>query len=254
MKETLTKQEIKREWEENSVDEGSPRMAMVATNPDEQSVESPRTVITARRHVRTITTAGHIPRRWLIRNQTHPIISNRSGNSSIIDRWMNKDSKLDRARFKKSNSKIKHVNKNSQTYVQISHTEAEIQQQDRSREQRIVYLTSNGQEVRVVAEAVDPSTLTVKETVRYETSESDGTEADRIYAYPADGQQQLQRENHGIAVQAQERRVVQSANHQRYSPRETNQSSGGNGSTSRSYHQGSPVLVPTSEEYEVAPP
>ncbi|XP_016769884.2 box A-binding factor isoform X3 [Apis mellifera] len=252
MKETLTKQEIKREWEENSVDEGSPRMAMVGTNPDEQSVESPRTVITARRHVRTITTAGHITEMVVDPEPDSPD-NLQSQRQQQHHRSMDEQQTRSRT-FQEEQQQDQACKQNSQTYVQISHTETEIQQQDRSREQRIVYLTSNGQEVRVVAEAVDPSTLTVKETVRYETSESDGTEADRIYAYPADGQQQLQRENHGIAVQAQERRVVQSANHQRYSPRETNQSSGGNGSTSRSYHQGSPVLVPTSEEYEGGAP
>ncbi|PBC28653.1 GATA-binding factor A [Apis cerana cerana] len=253
MKETLTKQEIKREWEENNVDEGSPRMPMVGTNPDEQSIESPRTVITARRHVRTITTAGHITETVVDPEPDSPD-NLQSQRQQQHHRSMDEHGQQTRSRtFQEEQQQDQACKQNSQSYVQISHTEAEIQQQDRSREQRIVYLTSNGQEVRVVAEAVDPSTLTVKETVRYETSESDGTDADRMYAYPADGQQ-LQRENHGIAVQAQERRVVQSANHQRYSPRETNQSSAGNGSTGRSYHQGSPVLVPTSEEYEGGAP
>lgn len=62
---------------------------------------------------------------------------------------------------------------------------------------------------------------------------------------------QLRRES--LAIQAQERRVQSANAQQRYSPRESGQSSGGNGPSGRSYHQGSPVLVPTSEEYETAP-
>ena len=166
MKETLTKQEIKREWEENSVDEGSPRMAMVATNPDEQSVESPRTVITARRHVRTITTAGHITEMVVDPEPDSPD-NLQSQRQQQHHRSMDEQGQQTRSRtFQEEQQQDQACKQNSQTYVQISHTEAEIQQQDRSREQRIVYLTSNGQEVRVVAEAVDPSTLTVKETVR----------------------------------------------------------------------------------------
>lgn len=164
MKETLTKQEIKREWEENSVDEGSPRMAMVATNPDEQSVESPRTVITARRHVRTITTAGHITETVVDPEPDSPD-NLQSQRQQQHHRSMDEQQTRSRT-FQEEQQQDQACKQNSQTYVQISHTEAEIQQQDRSREQRIVYLTSNGQEVRVVAEAVDPSTLTVKETVR----------------------------------------------------------------------------------------
>lgn len=78
---------------------------------------------------------------------------------------------------------------------------------------------------------------------------------ERMYGYSSsEGQHQLRRDNLGIPVQVQDRRGQPPSGQQRYSPRESGQSSGGNGtSNSRSYHQGSPVLVATSEEYETAP-
>ncbi|XP_017789550.1 PREDICTED: uncharacterized protein LOC108571900 [Habropoda laboriosa] len=276
MKETLTKQEVKREWEENRGDEGSPRVITA----DEPSVESPRTVITARRHVRTITTAGHItetiaepdspdanamsshPANIQLQSQQH----HHPHHHQSVDQQSRPRAYQD-DRQHQQQQPDQGCKQTSQHFVQISQTEADIQQQHRSNEQRVVYLTSNGQELQMeVTETVDPSTLTIKETARYETPEPERSDADRIYGYASgDGQQQqqqqqqqqLRRENHhAIALQPQERRVPSSTGHQRYSPRENasggQSSGGGNGSTSgRSYHhQGSPVLVGSNEEYE----
>ncbi|XP_043591563.1 transcription factor GATA-6-like isoform X2 [Bombus pyrosoma] len=250
MKETLSKQEVKREWEDGRAEEDSPRVATA----DERSVDSSRSVITARRHVRTITTAGHITE----------TVAEPEADSQHHRRSVDDQAQQCRSRSYQDEQQQQQQDQGCKlSILQIAHTEAEMQQQQqqhaRSREQSLVYMTSNGQEVRVqVSETVDPSVLTVKDTVRYETPEPERTDADRMYAgYSADGQQQqMRRDNHAIAIQAvQERRVVQSAGgNQRYSPREGGgQSSGGNGSTTvaRSYHQGSsPVLVATSEEYE----
>lgn len=61
MKEPLVsnQQEVKMEWEGGRQEGNSPQVSQ--TSADEQSsAENPRSVITTRRHVRTITTAGHI--------------------------------------------------------------------------------------------------------------------------------------------------------------------------------------------------
>lgn len=50
-------QELKMEWDGNRQEENSPQ---VSQPPDDTGVDNSRSVITARRHVRTITTAGHI--------------------------------------------------------------------------------------------------------------------------------------------------------------------------------------------------
>lgn len=57
MKESLSKQEVKMEWEGRRPGDSSPQVPRTA---EEQAGGSPQSVITTRRHVRTITTAGHI--------------------------------------------------------------------------------------------------------------------------------------------------------------------------------------------------
>lgn len=202
-------------------------------------MDNARTVITSRRHVRTITTTGHITETVAEPEPDTPDPKAISVGLQLESQQQQQSDPQSRARaYQEEPQQDQGCKELSPQFVHISQADADIQQQQRSGEQ-IVYIAG---EIQVeVPKNVDG--LTVKET-RYETPESERTEADRMY-YTADGQQ-LRKENHGISVQAQERRVQSGNNHHRYSPREGVQSAGGNG---RSYHQGSPVLVPTSEEY-----
>ncbi|XP_076548183.1 uncharacterized protein LOC117607043 isoform X4 [Osmia lignaria lignaria] len=244
MKETLVKQEIKREWENDRAEESSPRMM---ANEEQPTSESPRSVITSRRHVRTITTTGHI-------TETVPESEPNSPDGNL-------QLQSQRARSRGYQEELQQdpgCKQTVQHYVQISQQDVDAQsrqqQQQRSNEQRVVYLTSNGQEVVQVEvpENVDPN-ASAKEVARYETLGSD-----RTYSYSNDEQQQLRREEHGIVVQSQQDRRPQSVGHQRYSPREGGRTNGGNDGNEGSeaagtYQQSSPVLVPNSEEYESGP-
>lgn len=57
MKETPVKQELKMDWENRRPEENSPQIPRTA---EEHACGNSPSVITARRHVRTITTTGHI--------------------------------------------------------------------------------------------------------------------------------------------------------------------------------------------------
>lgn len=180
MKETLVKQEIKQEWEDGQPEEGSPRV----TANDEQSAEPPRTVITARRHVRTITTAGHITETVAEPDPASPDASGIPSNLQLSPQQhhqhqhrqqfqqqttVEQQPRQSRSRnFHEDEQQESGTQQASQDYLQISQSDVEIQQQPhRPGEQRVVYLTSNGQEVQVeVPDTVDPATLAVKESAR----------------------------------------------------------------------------------------
>ncbi|XP_076169666.1 uncharacterized protein LOC143147866 [Ptiloglossa arizonensis] len=258
MKETLVKRDIKREWEDSRAEEGSPRM----TATEEQPAESPRTVITTRRHVRTITTAGQItesvqepepdspdpgvisgnlqlePQHHHQHHHQHPHHHHHLQHPSVEQQHQHRQS---RPRVYQEEEQDQAGQQTSQHFVQITQADADVQQH-RSSEQRVLYL-ANGQEVQVeIPDTVDPnSTLTVKEQTRYEATGTERPDAESMYGYATDAQQ-LRRE--------QERRATSAtATQQRYSPREGGQSSGGTGSSRAQYHQSSPVLV-SNEEYE----
>ncbi|XP_053981194.1 box A-binding factor-like isoform X1 [Hylaeus volcanicus] len=257
MKEALVKREIKREWDDGQAEAASPRMTVA-----EEPAESPRTVITARRHVRTITTAGQITESVPEPEPDSPDASSViSGNIQLEAQQHHHHHHHHQHHLQHASVEQQHrqsrprgyqedeQQQDSHHFVQISQADGDGQQH-RSGEQRVVYLTTNGQEVQVeVSDTVDPNTLTVKEQARYDSAGTDRPDSNGMYTYTTDGQQ-LRRENHAIVVQTQERRASSvSSAQQRYSPRETNQSSG-NGTTGRTYHQDSPVLVPNSEDYE----
>ncbi|KZC05081.1 GATA-binding factor A [Dufourea novaeangliae] len=275
MNESLVKREIKREWEDTRVEEDSDRTTGSASGTrtsieEHQPVENSRTVITARRHVRTITTAGHITENV---HETEPETGSNSPDANSMPddlqiqphhRHLQQQSvdqqhcQSQPRHYQEENQRDQGNHQASQHFVQISRATTDVQQQHQHRpgeQQRVVYVTSNGQEVKVeVPETVDSATLSVKESTRYETGDGpERTDVESMYVYATDGQQ-LRRESLAIASQMQDRRIQvhpSTGGQQRYSPRETGQSGGGgNGTTSRIYHHGSPVLVPSSEDYE----
>lgn len=143
------KQEIKREWENDRTEESSPRMI---ANEEQPTSESPRSVITSRRHVRTITTTGHI-------TETVPESEPNSPEGNL-------QLQSQRARSRGYQEELQQdpgCKQTAQHYVQISQQDVDAQsrqqQQQRTNEQRVVYLTSNGQEVVQVEvpENVDPN-------------------------------------------------------------------------------------------------
>lgn len=189
------KREMKREWEEGRIDENSSRIVVsgnttvTAIDEQRQSVESgPRTVITARRHVRTITTAGHItenaaePESDLGPDSpdANPMSSNLQLQSQHRHQLRQQSAEQQHRQSQPRNYREPDEQPDqgeqqpAQHFTHISRSDGDPcdqQQQQRAGEQQrlpVVYLTSNGQEVKVeVSETVEHGgTLSVKESTR----------------------------------------------------------------------------------------
>lgn len=155
MKETLIKQEIKMEWEGHHADDSSPQVP----GAEDQAASSPQSVITTRRHVRTITTAGHITEGIAEIDPESPDSNSVTGNLHQ-QRNERQHEQAQQRNYQEEQAHQTH-------YVQISHPGAAEVQQRAADQQRVVYATSNGQEVRVeVSESSEAITLTVKEPPR----------------------------------------------------------------------------------------
>ncbi|XP_077265483.1 uncharacterized protein LOC143899229 isoform X2 [Temnothorax americanus] len=242
MKETLVKQEIKMEWDGHRADDNSSQVP----GTEDQTAGSPQSVITTRRHVRTITTTGHITEGIAEVDPESPDSNSVTG-SLHQGLQQQRNEQREQAQQRNFQEEQQRTHQTQQHYVQISHTSNEDQQRSTD-QQRVVYATS-GQEVQVEVSEVSSEaiTLTVKEPPRYETPAPDRMEVDRIYAY-SDGHE-VRRENHVITVQVSDHRRTQQTAHQRFSPHENHQASGTNAGTR--YHQTSPVLT-TTEDYNAS--
>ncbi|XP_011864789.1 PREDICTED: uncharacterized protein LOC105560351 isoform X2 [Vollenhovia emeryi] len=239
MKETLIKQEIKMEWDGHHADDNS---SQVPRTEDQTATESPQSVITTRRHVRTITTTGHITEGIAEVDPESPDSNSVTG--SLHQGFQQRNEQHEQAQQRNFQEEQQRTHQAQQHYVQISHTGNEDQHRSTD-QQRVVYTT--GQEVQVeVSDSSEATiTLTVKEPPRYETATSDRMDVDRIYAY-SDGHE-VRRENHVITVQVPDHRRTQTG-HQRFSPHENHQVSGTNAGTR---YQTSPVLT-TAEDYDTS--
>ncbi|KAL0108421.1 hypothetical protein PUN28_015163 [Cardiocondyla obscurior] len=235
MKETLVKQEIKMEWDGHRADDNPSQIPVT----EDQTTGSPQSVITTRRHVRTITTAGHITEGIAEVDPESPDSNSVVG--GLHQGLQQRNEQHEQARNFQDEQQRTQA---QQHYVQISHAGNEDQQRSVD-QQRVVYAA--GQEVQVeVAEASDATiTLTVKEPPRYETPAPDRME-DRMYAY-SDGHD-VRRENHVITVQVPDHRRAQPAGHQRFSPHENHQTSE---TSAGARYQTSPVLT-TTEDYDTS--
>ncbi|XP_039306212.1 transcription factor GATA-4 isoform X7 [Solenopsis invicta] len=242
MKETLVKQEIKMEWENHHADDNSSQVP----GTEDRTAGSPQSVITTRRHVRTITTTGHITEGIAEMDPESPDSNSVTGN--LHQGLQQRNEQHEQAQQHNFQEEQQRTHQTQQHYVQISHTGTPEDQQRPTDQQRVVYVTSSGQEVQVeVSETSETTaTLTVKEPPRYETPAPDRIDVDRMYAY-SDGHE-VRRENHVITVQVPDHRRTQQAGHQRYSPHENHQASGTNANTR---YQTSPVLT-TSEDYDAS--
>nr|XP_050848395.1 uncharacterized protein LOC127063101 isoform X1 [Vespula vulgaris] len=252
MKETLVKQDIKIEWEGHRSGESSPQLHVT-----EEPSDSPQSVITSKRHVRTITTAGHITESIAeIEAESSDSNAVSSNLQQAMHQHQHQHSDQDQHVYQDEQQQGQTQQQGQQQYVQISHANStEEQQRDGNDQQHVVYTARNGQDGGVeVSDGADSTiTLTVKESPRYETTggTTERNEVGRIYAYTSDDQE-LRRENHMITMQVQDnaRRGQQTTTHHRFSPHESNHSTS-NTANSTPRYQTSPVL-PTTEDYETS--
>ncbi|XP_012220304.1 uncharacterized protein [Linepithema humile] len=241
MKETLVKQEIKMEWDGHHTNNNSPQVP----GSEEQTTSSPQSVITTRRHVRTITTAGHITESIAEVEPESPD-SNSVADNLHHGLHQQRNEQHEQAQQRNYQEEQQQAHQAQQHYVQISHPGAEDQSRPAD-QQRVVYATSNGQEVQVEVSETSATTitLTVKEPPRYETPAQDRTEMDRMYAY-SDGHE-VRRDNQVITVQMPpDHRRGPHAGH-RFSPHENHQTPSGTNVGAR--YQASPVLA-AAEDYD----
>jgi len=161
MKETLVKQEIKMEWEGRHADDNSSQIP----GTEDQTAGSPQSVITTRRHVRTITTAGHITEGIAEVDPESPDSNSVTGN--LHQGLQQRSEQHEQAQQRNFQEEQQRTHQTQQHYMQISHTGTEDQQRSTD-QQRVVYATSSGQEVQVeVSETSEATiTLTVKEPPR----------------------------------------------------------------------------------------
>jgi len=155
MKETLVKQEIKREWEGHRVDDNSQ-----IPGTEDPTVESPQSVITTRRHVRTITTAGHITEGIAEVDPESPDSNSVTG--SLHQGLQQRNEQHEQVQQRNFQEEQQRSHQTQQHYVQISHTGNEDQQRSTD-QQRVVYATS-GQDVQVEVSETPEATITLTVT------------------------------------------------------------------------------------------
>lgn len=159
MKETAVKQEIKIEWEGHA-DDNSPHVH----GAEDQVTGSPQSVITTRKHVRTITTAGHIEDSSEIGPES-PDSNSITGNlhQGLHQRCSEHHEQAQQRGYQEEQQQ---THQTQGHYVQIPHPGVDDQQRATD-QQRVLYATSNGQVQVEVSETQDATiTLTVKEPPR----------------------------------------------------------------------------------------
>ncbi|XP_034939689.1 box A-binding factor-like isoform X3 [Chelonus insularis] len=175
MKENIIKQEIKTDWETHQPEESSPQVARTAE--EQTNGESPQSVITTRRHVRTITTTGHI-------TETIP-----------------EDSESPASSPEEKNKLMQHVvqeshqtqqEQNYQDHQQFIHLHSEEGSRDQSNNQQIVYTPNNGEEMQVdTSNEGQAITLAIKDQTKHYGIEKfsrfhntgERAEVGRLYVY-----------------------------------------------------------------------
>ena len=191
MKEDLQKQEVKLEWENNhrAAEGTSPHHISTAMDDQQQQqqqqqqqrqppAESPRSVITSRRHVRTITAAGHITETLAEHEPSSP------ENGEQIPQQQQQQQQQHHHIVQQRNIKQEsqdappppytedqHQQQQPQQYhihIQHQHSPEGQQRVGENKHQHVIYATANGQEIQVAAADGAESTIamTVEEPPR----------------------------------------------------------------------------------------
>ncbi|XP_033220775.1 box A-binding factor-like isoform X3 [Belonocnema kinseyi] len=207
MKETLSKQDIKLEWEDRrSSGNSSPQVTRMS---EEQTTGSPQSVITTRRYTRTITATGHITE-TIASQEPHSPETNSNMKQVIQQQKIHvKDENSDQRRYQEE---MQH----HADHVPVS-PHGSPNQQHVGDQHPVIFSISNGQELQV--EAVEPSEAR-KEPPRYESAIPERSESERIFLFSKDPE--MRRDSHVIALQVQEHRRHQ-VHHHRISPHQNNE-------------------------------
>ncbi|KAJ8686148.1 hypothetical protein QAD02_021942 [Eretmocerus hayati] len=194
---------------------------------------NPPSVITSRRHVRTITTTGHITETLVDSELDSPMASEVDISHQEVQNHQHDPRHV---KHDGQGTPVPYVAEQQQQQQQSSqyhvHTSQQQSPDDQQRlveqqqkQHHIIYATSNGRDARLDGSKAEASiAMSADGSPRFEAPTSDPVEADHItyvtYAEDADGSR---RDAHVIAVQEQQQQQRQSAiqvSHQRYSPHE----------------------------------
>ncbi|XP_043283903.1 box A-binding factor-like isoform X2 [Venturia canescens] len=282
MKESLMKQEVKMEWEGRRPGDSSPQVPRTA---EEQAGGSPQSVITTRRHVRTITTAGHItesiadaepespePSPPSVKQAAHnnnnnikllqPVVHQQQQQQSLQQQTereqqgQQQDSQQQQQQQDPPQEQTNRYQENNhqshqhqqQHYINISQANSpKDQQRGVEQHHQVVYASTNGEDMQL--EGHDSSEGTI--TIGYDTpGPGERAEVERVFVYAEDSGD-VRRTGHVIAVQVQEHRRHHSQHHHQQQQQQPNQHQRfsphhENGHVPR--YQNSPVAQP--EEYE----
>ncbi|XP_074110419.1 uncharacterized protein LOC141534759 isoform X2 [Cotesia typhae] len=183
MKENSLKQETKVDWEARHPEETSPQIPRTAEEQAGGSPVSAPIVTTMRRHVRTITTTGHITETIAEDSEPSPVSSpgenknNNNNNSSSNNNNINSSNKL----LQGQGVEHPHAEQSSH-YAEQSYIHLPADNDSPDSNQQVVY-TSNGEELQVETQNSEGHaiTLSLKEPPKYATAER--PEAERVYVY-----------------------------------------------------------------------
>ncbi|XP_011497140.1 PREDICTED: box A-binding factor-like [Ceratosolen solmsi marchali] len=262
MKENLQTHDVKLEWDSHRIEENSShQMSRSQIDQHQQaqqqhmSMNNPRSVITSRRHVRTITTTGQI---------TECVANSESTSPETVQTEMHhiihqQHSQSHPTRTIKQESQEPPAYSEKHQYnIRISHEQSPedqqrvIEHQHPKHQQHIIFTSTNSHEMQIEeSESVESTiTMTVEEPTRYETPVPERLELDRVTYVTYSEDSELRRDAQVIAIQEHQRQGVsnqsqiQQVSHQRFSPPDTAQG------PPLSRYQASPNGTSAGESYE----
>ncbi|KAK0171627.1 hypothetical protein PV328_005058 [Microctonus aethiopoides] len=252
MKENLVKQEIKGEWEGRHPEATSPQ---VPRTVDEQAGDSLQSVITTRRHVRTITTTGHITETLAddpespteCANENSPKISHQVEEKNNQENQQVVYQDQQQRQQQQQQQQQQHQQQPQEHFLHLPQEESPGDQRNIDPQHHpVVYTTSNGEELHQVDGQNSEGqviALALKDQSRFQNSPSERPEIERFQVIYSENSDVRRGSGPVITVQLPDPRRHQH-HHQpqhRFSPHE-------NGHVTTRYNQNSPVAP--AEDYE----
>ncbi|KAK0180444.1 hypothetical protein PV327_006085 [Microctonus hyperodae] len=242
MKENLVKQEIKAEWEGRHPEATSPQ---VPRTVDEQAGDSSQSVITTRRHVRTITTTGHITETLADDPESPAECANE--NSPKISHQVEEKNNQENQQVVYQDQQQRQQQQSQEHFIHLTQEESPGDQRNIDPQHHpVVYTTSNGEELHQVDGQNSEGqviALALKDQSRFQNSPSERPEIERFQVIYSENGDVRRGSGPVITVQLPDPRRHQHQ-HQpqhRFSPHE-------NGHVTTRYNENSPAAP--AEDYE----
>jgi hypothetical protein len=173
MKDNLQKRNEKLEWDSHRIEENSSHQIVTRSQINDQqqhhqqqmSINNPRSVITSRRHIRTITTAGQITESITDSEPTSPEIV-QTEMHNIVHQEHSHGQQL--RIIKQENLEPPAYTEKHQYNIRISHEHSPDgqhrvidNQQLKQQQQHVIFATTNSQEIEIEESEAVESTITM---------------------------------------------------------------------------------------------